>query len=135
MKKIFILLSVAIIMCSCASYKLEKTVWSTVSGAEKDGKRGSVVTNLIFKSSEDVDIFNAVVVDNSFVVTPFKYAEGKYVVSGNPKKEAFIEINASSIQNERIIYKGVYHKKDAMILISQDSIPYLYGFQKNVKVQ
>ena len=125
----------AIVLCSCASYKLEKTVWSSISGAEKDGKRGSVITNLVFKSSEDVDIFNAVVVDNSFVVTPFKYAEGKYIVSGNPKKEASIEINASNIQNEKINYKGVYHKKDAMILISQDSIPYLYGFQKNVTVK
>ena len=125
----------AIVLCSCASYKLEKTVWSSISGAEKDGKRGSVITNLVFKSSEDVDIFNAVVVDNSYVVTPFKYAEGKYIVSGNPKKEASIEINASNIQNEKINYKGVYHKKDAMILISQDSIPYLYGYQKNVTVK
>lgn len=135
MKKIYIITMLALVLCSCASYKLEKTAWSTLSGAEKDGQRGTLVTNLIFKSSEDVDIFNAVVVDNSYVVTPFKYAEGKYVVSGNPKKEASIEINANSIQNERVIYKGVYHKKDAMILISQDSIPYLYGFQKNVKVQ
>lgn len=135
MKKIFIITMLALVLCSCASYKLEKTVWSTVSGAEKDGKRGTVVTNLIFKSSEDVDVYNAVVVDNSFVVTPFKYAEGKYVVSGNPKKEASIEINARNIQNEKINYKGVYHKKDAMILISQDSIPYLYGFQKNVTVK
>lgn len=135
MKKIFIILMLAIVLCSCASYKLEKTVWSSISGAEKDGKRGSVITNLVFKSSEDVDIFNAVVVDNSYVVTPFKYAEGKYIVSGNPKKEASIEINASNIQNEKINYKGVYHKKDAMILISQDSIPYLYGYQKNVTVK
>lgn len=135
MKKTFIISMLALIMCSCASYKLEKTVWSTVSGAEKDGERGTVITSLIFKSSEDVDIFNAVVVDNTFVVTPFKYAEGKYVVSGNPRKEAFVEINGSNIQNEKIKYKGIYHKMDAMILISQDSIPYLYGIQKNVKVQ
>lgn len=135
MKRIFIITMLALVLCSCASYKLEKTVWSTVSGAEKDGERGTVITNLVFKSSEDVDVFNAVVVDNSFVVTPFKYAEGKYVVSGNPKKEASIEINARNIQNEQINYKGVYHKKDAMILISQDSIPYLYGFQKNVTVK
>ena len=135
MKKTFIISMLALIMCSCASYKLEKTVWSTVSGAEKDGERGTVITSLIFKSSEDVDIFNAVVVDNTFVVTPFKYAEGKYVVSGNPRKEASVEINGSNIQNEKIKYKGIYHKMDAMILISQDSIPYLYGIQKNVKVQ
>lgn len=135
MKKTFIILMLSLIMCGCASYKLEDTVWSTVSGAQNKGERGSVITSLIFKSSEDVDIYSSVVVDTSLVVTPFKYAQGKYVVSGNPRKEASIEINGSNIQNEKVSYKGVYHKNDAMLLISQDSIPYLYGMHKNVKIQ
>ena len=135
MKKYFIISMLAIIMCSCASYKLEKTVWSTVSGAEKDGERGTVITSLLFRSPEDVDIYSAVVVDKEVVVTPFKFAEGKYVVSGNPRKEAEIEITGNNIQNQSINYKGVFHKTDAMFLISQDSIPYIFGIQKNLKIQ
>lgn len=135
MKKTLLLLSTALIMCSCASYKLENTVWSNVSAAEKDGEKGTVVTSLIFRSPDDVDIYSAVVVDKDVVVTPFKYAEDKYVVSGNPRKEAEVEITGSNIQNQRIYYKGAYRKTDAMFLISQDSIPYIFGIQKNVKVQ
>ena len=135
MRKFFIISMLAIIMCSCASYKLEKTVWSTVSGAEKDGERGTVITSLLFRSPEDVDIYSAVVVDKEVVVTPFKFAEGKYVVSGNPRKEAEIEITGNNIQNQSINYKGVFHKTDAMFLISQDSIPYIFGIQKNLKIQ
>jgi len=135
MKKYFVIIMLAIIMCSCASYKLENTVWSTVSAAEKDGERGTVVTSLLFRSSEDVDVYTAVVVDKDVVVTPFKYAEGKYVVSGNPKKEAEIEITGNNIQNQKIHYKGAYRKTDAMFLISQDSIPYIFGIQKNLKIQ
>jgi protein-disulfide isomerase len=135
MKKTLLLLSMALIMCSCASYKLEKTVWSTASAVEKDGEKGVVITSLLFRSPEDVDIYSAVVVDKDVVVTPFKFAEGKYVVSGNPKKEAEIKITGSNIQNQNINYKGVYRKADAMFLISQDSIPYIFGIQKNVKIQ
>lgn len=135
MKRIFIITMLALVLCSCASYKLEKTVWSTVSAAEKDGEKGVVVTSLLFRSPEDVDIYSAVVVDKDVVVTPFKFAEGKYVVSGNPRKEAEIEIIGSNIQNQSINYKGVYRKADAMFLISQDSIPYIFGIQKNVKIQ
>lgn len=135
MRKIFIFSILALIMCSCASYKLEKTVWSTVSAVEKDGVKGSVISSLYFRSSEDVDIYNSVVVDTSIVVTPFKYAEGKYVVTGNPRTEAVIEITGSNVQQEKVMYKGKYHKSDAMLLISHDSIPYLYGIQKNVIIK
>ena len=135
MKKIFIISSLVLILCSCASYKLENTVWSTVTAAEKDGENGVVITSLLFRSPEDVDIYSAVVVDKDVVVTPFKYAEGKYVVSGNPKKEAELEISGINIRNQSINYRGAYHKADAMFLISQDSIPYIFGIQKNVKVQ
>lgn len=135
MKRILFISMLMLILCSCASHKLENTVWSTVSAAEKDGERGTVITSLLFRSPEDVDIYNAVVVDKEVVVTPFKFAEGKYVTSGNPKKEATIEIIGNDIQKERIIYKGVYHKKDAMFLISQDSIPYIFGLQKNVEIK
>lgn len=123
------------IMCSCANYKLEKTVWSSVSPAEKDGQRGSVITSLFFTSSDDVDIFKAVIVGDSLAVTPYKYAEGKYEVSGNPKKEAAIKITAKTIQKEDIEYVGGYHKSDAMLLFTQDTIPYLYGIQKNYKIK
>lgn len=135
MKKTILFSLIALLFCSCASYKLEKTVWSTVSAVEKDGVQGSLISSLYFRSSEDVDIYNSVVVGKEVIVTPFKFAEGKYTVSGNPKKEASIEISGKNIQKEQFMLKGMYHKADAMLLISQDSIPYLYGIQRNVKIK
>lgn len=135
MKKVLISLLLAFIMCSCASYKLEKTVWSAASVTNDEGKKSTIITNLYFRSTEDVDIYSAVVVDTSIVVTPYKYAECKYRVSGNPRKEAKVDITGSDLQKQSVSYKGVYHKTDAMILISQDSIPYLFGIQNKVKIK
>ena len=109
MKKcLFIILG--FIISSCATYKLDKTVWYNLSPAEKDGVKGNVVTSLYFLSDKTVDIYNSVIVDTNVVVTPYKVAAGSYNVSGNPKKEAQISITAKTLQKETIKYKNRPHK-------------------------
>lgn len=132
MRKLLVFFVLGAIMCSCASYKLEKTVWSTVHGAENNGERGSVITSLYFLTDNKVDVYKSVVVDTSIVVSPFKYAECKYVVKGNPKKEAEIRIDGKSLDKEKFGYNGVYRKRDGMYLISKDSIPSIYTWQKSI---
>jgi hypothetical protein len=107
--------------------KLSKSIWYNTSSAEKDGVHGTVVTSLYFLTDDTVDIYSSVVVDAELVVTPFKIAEGTYFVYGNPKKEAHILIRAIKLDREHIVYRGAFHRNKAMILVSQDSIPKLYG--------
>jgi hypothetical protein len=135
MKKLQIIIVLGfILLSSCATYKLDKTVWYNLSPAEKDGVKGSVVTSLHFLSDKDVDIFSSVIVDTNVVVKPYKIAEGSYSVSGNPKKEAQIKITAETLQKENVKYNGTFHKVEAMILVSQDSITKVYGKMPNTKL-
>jgi hypothetical protein len=128
MKKahIFIMLGI-VLLNSCASYKLDKTVWYNLSPAEKDGVKGNVVTSLYFMSDSIVDIYSSVLVDTTLVVKPFKYATGTYSITGNPKKQAQIAIKAVTLQKETVKYNGAFHKAEAMVLVSQDSINKVYG--------
>jgi len=121
-------------LSNCATYKLDKTIWYTISPAEKDGKKGSVVTSLYFVSADTVDIYSSVIVDSVLVVTPFKMAKGIYSSLGNPKKEAKISIKAENLNKEEVEYKGAFHKNEAMILVSQDSIAKLYRKLPNTKL-
>jgi hypothetical protein len=113
---------------------LDKTVWYNLSPVEKNGVKGSVVTSLYFLSDSIVDIYSSVIVDTNVVVKPFKIAAGSYLVSGNPKKEAQISITAENLQKETVKYRGAFHKTEAMILVSQDSITKVYGKLLNTKL-
>jgi hypothetical protein len=134
MKKNIYFTLVLFLLSSCASYKLDKTIWYNQSPAEKDGVRGTVVTSLYFISDSNVDVYSSVVVDTNIVVTPFKIAKGTYSISGNPTKEAKISITTENLDKETIKYNGEFHKDKAMILVSQDSIAKLYGKLPNTKL-
>ena len=137
MRKVHILFLLCLtLLCSCATgkYNISKTIWYNTSPVEKDGKKGTVVTSLYFISDDTVDIYNSVIVDSTLVVTPFKIAKGTYSTSGNPKKEAKISITAENLNKEKVVYKGAFHKNEAMILVSQDSITKLYGKLPNTKL-
>lgn len=115
------------LLSSCAGYKLDKTIWYNPSLIENNGVKGVVTTSLYFLSTDTVDIYSSVIVDTALIVKPFKYASGTYSVSGNPKKEAKISITAVTLDKNTIEYNGAFHKAEAMILVSQDSIGKVYG--------
>jgi len=123
-----------ILLSSCSTYKLDKTVWYNTSPVEKDGEKGIVVTSLYFVSPDTVDIYSSVLVDTNLVVTPFKIAKGTYSTTGNPKKEGKVSIIAIDLNNENVVYHGQYHKNKAMLLVSQDSIVKLFGKLPNTKL-
>ena len=132
MKKLIILFLVLIGLSSCATYKLDKSVWSNLSFVEKDGQKADMTTSLHFISDKQVDVFVSVVSDTNFIVTPFKYAEGTYRVSGNPRKQAQINIDITTIDKNKVTWTGLFHKNEAMILQSTDSGVKLYGQLPNV---
>jgi len=128
MKKIILIAAtIGFILNSCASYKLDKTIWYSPSVVEKEKIKGVLTTSLYFLSGNTVDIYSSVMVDTTLIVKPFKYASGTYSVSGNPKKEAKISITAVTLEKNTIEYNGAFHKAEAMILVSQDSISKVYG--------
>lgn len=133
MKKVFILLLPLLCFSSCATYNLSKSIWYNLSFVEKDGQKADLTTSLHFISDDQVEIFSSVVSDTAMLVTPFKYAEGKYSVSGNPKKQADVKINATTINNKELNLIGAYRKNDAMILMTQDSIVKIYSKLEKVK--
>lgn len=118
---------IALIISSCSSLKLEKTIWFNSTIVEKDGSKSLLTTSLYFLTADTVDIYSSVRKDTLMIVKPFKYASGTYTTSGNPKHEAQIWIEATSIDNKKIKFEGAYHKAKAMYLISQDSIVKVYG--------
>lgn len=126
MKKILLLLTISIVLSSCTTYKLDKSVWYNLSFVEKDGQKADMTTSLHFVSEKQVDVFVSVVSDTNFIVTPFKYAEGTYQVKGNPKKQAHINIDITTIEKNKDTWTGVFHKNDAMILKSSNSVK-IYG--------
>ncbi len=136
MKKIQLLTLLGVIcLCSCSTYNLSKSVWSNMSLLEKDGKNVDLTTSLYFVSDNQIEIYSSVVSDTTFVVRPFKYAEGNYNVTGNPKKEAKIQINTTTIDKQTLNYVGAYRKDDGMVLLSQDSIVKVFFKLPNVTLE
>ena len=134
MKKIFILMLPLFLLCSCATYNLSKSVWYNLSFVEKDGQKADITTSLHFISDSQVDVFTSVVSDSAFIVKPFKYAEGTYSISGNPKKQAQVKIDAKTIDKKDLNLVGAYRKNDGMILMNQDSIIKVYSKLPNVEL-
>ena len=123
------------LLCSCASrnYSINKTIWFNLSPAEKEGVKGTVVTSLYFTSDTTVDIYSSVKVDTTLVVKPFKWAKGKYSVSGNPKKTANLSVTATNLRNNIVKYNGIYQKDETMLLVS-DSVANVFHKMPNVKL-
>lgn len=129
---LLLLLFFSILLSSCATYKLNKSVWYNLSFVENDGQKVDMTTSLHFISENQVDVFVSVVSDSIFIVKPFKYAEGTYQVNGNPKKQALINMDLKTIDNNKITWTGAYHKDEGMVLQSSDSIVKIYGKIPNV---
>lgn len=112
--------------CATKQISLDKTVWFNASPSENNGQEGTLVTSLYFTSSEQVDIYNSVIVDTTIIIEPFLYATGKYETEQGDKVNT-ISINAKSIdKNKRYITYTGYYKKDDLFLINDSiCIPYL----------
>ena len=128
---------VVLLICNCASYKLNNTVWVNVTSVEEDGVKGNVVTSLYFMTDSTVNIYKSVIVDTNIVVDPFFFANGFYKTSGNPKKEANIEINAKTTEGQStdLKFKGFFRKDKAIVIVSQDSVAKIFGYMPSVKLQ
>ena len=130
MKTIKLIFCAVIVMflsaCAQQSY-LPKSVWINVVETQASTEQAALITSLEFKTDRDVDIYHSVANKEEVVVTPFKYAKGVYMVKGNPKKEAIIEIAVKNIEGDSLKYKGVYRRNKAIVLESEDNIVKAYG--------
>lgn len=118
---------VALFLIGCVDYQLSDSVWLNTSYVEKDGVKGDLVRVLHFKSIDSVDYYCLVKSDTGMVVTPFRYACGLYVNMGNPRKEANVAMKMTNINGKSLVFQGMYHKADAMVLISNDTIMRVFG--------
>ena len=112
----------ALLLWGCVDYKLSGSIWANTSHVEKDGVQGDLISVLQFKSVDSVDYYCFVKSDTGMIVRPFKYAGGMYAQSGNPRKEANVVMKLISIRGEALPFYGVYHKADAMLLMSSDTV-------------
>lgn len=142
MKKHILILLSAILLCEFCyaspkeKFKLSESVWTTCSNSEYDGRPGTIVKSMYFTSDKDVTIYSAVVSqDGKTIVSPFEYAKGQYTVSGDPKKEALVEIQVLTIDNKNVKYVGKYKKHKAMFLVPEMGAVEIYRFNKNVKIK
>lgn len=142
MKKYILIFLSAILLCEFCyaspkeKFKLSESVWTTCSNSEHNGRPGTIVKSLYFTSDKDVTIYSAVVSqDGKTIVSPFEYAKGQYTVSGDPKKEALVEIQVLTVDNKKVKYIGKYKKRKAMVLVpeEEDGAIEIYGFKKNIK--
>lgn len=133
MKKVKVLCYIATVflLTACAQQNyLQKTVWLNAVETRASATPASIITSLEFLSDTDVDIYHAVVDDNGIAVKAFKYATGKYKISGNPKVQADINIKATNINNESLNYHGIFRKNKAIILMDDNSTVRVYGKSK-----
>lgn len=123
-----------VLFSSCASVKLEKTVWYNVSPAELNGEKGNVVTTLYFLDKNTVSFNTSVKQDTNLIVKPAFTAYGKYSVKGKVKKGAKITVNAVELTGDSVTYKGVIIP-DGMVLVSPDSIAKAYNMASNLTLK
>lgn len=122
-----------VVLCSCTTPKLTNTVWQTISPVSNGEEKGLLVSSMYFQQDGNVNYYNAIVADSSLVVAPYKFAEGKYIVEGNLKKEAKISINASTIKSDSLTCSGLINvKKNSMLLIYPDSTALFYSKNNNI---
>ncbi|MBR5853935.1 MAG: hypothetical protein IKY74_07010 [Alistipes sp.] len=126
--KIILVFALALFLSSCSHHNyLQKTVWVNVSETKTTETPATMITSLEFITDSDVDIYKAVMVDSDVLVKTFKYAEGKYQVNGNPKREAGINITATTLNSDSLIMNGVFRKDEAIIFGQGDENIKAYG--------
>lgn len=122
-----------LIFSGCVNYNLNQSIWVNTSFVENGGVQGDLVRILHFRTVDSVDYYCSVSADTGMIVSPFKYADGAYAQSGNPRKEANVVMKLTSIKGESLPFYGMYHKDDAMILMSNDTVVRVFGRLKNKK--
>lgn len=137
MRKCLIISFVTLLLCSCRTSKLAQqtvgqTAWVNISPSSSSEVSESVVMTLFFTNNTDVTIMTSVKSGAETIVKPFVYAFGNYTVESLAKKHKKIKITAKDITGKELLFSGEI-QKDAMILVSEDKTPYIYGKVNNLK--
>ena len=137
MKKIIlsIVVTAGLMLSSCVSYKLDKTIWVNVTPVEKDGVKGNVITSLYFWDKNTVSFYKAVEKDSSVIVRPVVTATGTYSCKGKLKKGAKITADVVTFKDESLLYNGILTLEGMVLISSTDSIAKGYSIISDLTIQ
>ena len=138
MRKYVILSLATWLFCSYGTSQARQTIgqtaWVNVSPGSSSEAHESVIMTLFFTNQTDVTIMTSVKTGSETIVKPFVYAFGNYTVENLSKKHKKINITAKEITGKTLSFSGE-SQKNAMMLVSADSIPYVFGKVKNIKFE
>lgn len=138
MRKILILLAIVLAIWSCGTARLtqnqiSKSAWISASPGIVDGVEGNVMMAIFFTSEKDVKVMVSVKSGDNYIVEPYEYARGIYIIDDSINKGNGIKLDLKDIQGKPLIMKGTCAKGKAMLLITNDNVTRLFGKINDVK--
>ncbi len=136
-KNTLLLLIPLLLLTSCVSNKLNKTVWYNVTMMQENGVYGNVGTSLVFNTDSTVVVYRGVSIDTTVVVPPFVFAYGKYQYENIEGSNMRISLFATQKDGSPYIYSGEYNKKDGLMYLSvpNSKLKETYIWNPNAKVK
>lgn len=134
MKRYIYIFIVCLLMSSCATVKLENTIWYSETTSELNGEKAQVITSLYLYEDGLMCFNTSVKQDSTMIVAPCATEYGQYTYSGKLKKGMKIEINAETIDQQQTLYHGII-VPEGMVLVNQDSVAVGYKFISNYRLK
>ncbi len=118
MKKIILLLLFPLfLLTSCASNKLNKTVWYNLTMMQENGVMGNVGTSLVFNTDSTVVVYKGVSIDTTVIVPPYIFAYGQYQYKKSNNGQMQITVTATKRDGSPYVYNGEYNKKKGIMML------------------
>ena len=118
MRKIILLFLPLLFLTSCASNKLNRTVWYNVTMMQDNGVMGNVGTSLVFNTDSTVVVYKGVSIDTTVVIAPYIYAYGKYQYNKIDKRNMQVSLSATTRDGSSYVYSGEYNKKNGLMILN-----------------
>ena len=116
--KFMLLLLPLFFFTSCASNKLNQTVWHNLTMMRENGVTGNVGTSLVFDTDSTFFVYKGISIDTSIVVPPYVFAYGKYEYKKIDGKNMKISLSAIKKDGSPYIYTGEYNKKKELMILN-----------------
>ena len=117
MKKSMLLLLPLLFLTSCASNKLNKTVWYNLTIMQENGVMGNVGTSLVFNTDSTVVVYKGVSIDTTVIVSPYIFAYGQYQYKKLNGGKMQITVTATKRDGSPYVYNGEYNRKKGIMML------------------
>ncbi|MDE5567963.1 MAG: hypothetical protein K2J12_05925 [Muribaculaceae bacterium] len=131
---IFFCAVLAVMLGSCSSARIPSSVWYSVTPFAINGESGYNVTSLHFLD-KDIVVINGAAVEGDTLIAPAQLiATGTYKIDKKLKDGYTMSLNAETVFNDSIHFKGVICEKG--IALSQPGKEALiFNLCKNYKIR